>query len=95
MKRFGHFSKITRYNGLRFTTLSFCLVFWTIAPHVSAGEYDEATWDRRAGDLIYRSGIDPFDDLIATCTGHSLALLQSFGRAVADLVLFLSIPKLG
>lgn len=29
----------------------------------------EATWDWRAGDLIFRSGIDPLDDHIATATG--------------------------
>jgi len=29
----------------------------------------EAAWDWQAGDLIFRSGIDPIDDLIATATG--------------------------
>ncbi len=69
MTPFGHFSKNTRRNSLRLTALALCLVSWTNAQHVSAGEYDEAAWDWRAGDLIFRSGIDPIDDMIATSTG--------------------------
>lgn len=40
----------------------------------------EAPWDWRAGDLIFRSGIDPLDDRIAAATGAefgSVAILRA------------------
>ncbi|WP_162946786.1 peptidoglycan peptidase [Ruegeria sp. EL01] len=69
MNPFACLSKNARNIDLRFASVVACLACWTITPPVHAGEYDEAVWDWRAGDLIFRSGIDPFDDLIATYAG--------------------------
>lgn len=50
------------------------------AAPLHAGAFDEAAWDWRAGDLIFRSGVDPLDDLIAASTGAefgSVAILRA------------------
>lgn len=80
MKPFARFPKNTRNGSLGLTAVVTGLVFWAIAPPVHAGQYDEAAWDWRAGDLIFRSGIDPIDDMIATSTGSqfgSVAIVRA------------------
>lgn len=43
-------------------------VYVACPPPAQASEWREAEWDWRAGDLIFRSGLDPLDDLIAQAT---------------------------
>ena len=52
-------------GGVRIISGVACLLQCVFALQAHAGEWDEAAWDWRAGDLIFRSGIDPMDDLIA------------------------------
>lgn len=69
-----------RETSLRFASVSLGLVWCAFAIPVHAGEFDEAVWDWRAGDLIFRSGIDPLDDLVAASTGArfgSVAILRA------------------
>lgn len=69
-----------RKDSLRLASVAVGLASCVFAVPVHAGEFDEAAWDWRAGDLIFRSGIDPFDDLIATSTGAkfgSVAVLRA------------------
>lgn len=42
----------------------------------------EANWDWRAGDLIFRSGLDPLDDQIAVAMGTPFASVGVFARNI-------------
>lgn len=69
-----------RETSLRLASVAVGLAWCVFAVPVHAGEFDEAAWDWRAGDLIFRSGIDPLDDLIAASTGAefgSVAILRA------------------
>ena len=71
---------INRETSVRLASVAVGLAWCVFAVPVHAGEFDEAAWDWRAGDLIFRSGIDPLDDLIATSTGvkfGSVAILRA------------------